>query len=79
MNLKICSVLLLFLGLAEKSLANDSVVEVGTSGLIFSEEKNISMIKEKLDISEREISVQYEFSNDSKNDIEVIVKELGSE
>lgn len=53
--------------------ANDSVVEVGSSGLFFSQEKDISMVKEKLEISPRQISVQYEFENTSNREIEVTV------
>jgi hypothetical protein len=65
--------ILLFAGIYFRCEANDSVVEVSSSGLVFSQEKNISMVSEKLEISPKEISVQYEFENTSKKEIEVTV------
>jgi len=68
--------ILLFAGIYFRCEANDSVVEVSSSGLVFSQEKNISMVSEKLEISPKEISVQYEFENTSKKEIEVTVASL---
>ncbi len=65
--------ILLCIGIYLRCEANDSVVEVSSSGLVFSEEKDISMVSEKLEISPKQISVQYEFENTFKREIEVTV------
>jgi hypothetical protein len=63
--------LLLLLASVESTLGNDSGAEMGASGLQFKEEKNISMEREDLYISQEKIEVTYAFKNHSDSDITI--------
>jgi len=51
------------------ALANDSAASVALGGIQLKRESRISMEKEKLTISEKKITVEYEFLNDTDQDI----------
>src|SRR6266567_5106491 len=51
------------------SVANDSAASVAAGGVVLKHEARISMEKEHLSISEKEIVVEYEFLNETDQDI----------
>ena len=53
--------------------ANETAAEIAASGIVFKEEKNISIEKEDLYISQDKIEVAYVFKNHSSKDIITIV------
>lgn len=55
------------------ALANDSVAELGTGGLVLSRSDVIAMEREDLFISPSRVTVDYVFRNMSKRDVETIV------
>ena len=54
-------------------LANDSIAELATGGLVFTKSKDIEMRSEDLFISTKEIRVHYRFYNHSDHDVVVHV------
>jgi hypothetical protein len=63
----------LWLLLATSALANDGYSEIGIGGLVLNDTDKISMDREELYVSEKEIRVEYEFSNLTDKDIEASV------
>jgi hypothetical protein len=55
------------------ALANDSIAELGTGGLILSRTDAIIMEKEDLFISQEKVTVDYVFRNQSDKDVDTIV------
>lgn len=55
------------------TLANDSTARIGSTGIELVKTNSIQMKKEILEISEKTITVNYEFVNISPNDIETLV------
>lgn len=55
------------------ALANDSIAELGTGGLILSRTDAITMAKEDLFISMDKVTVDYVFKNETDKDVEAIV------
>jgi hypothetical protein len=55
------------------ALANDSIAELGTGGLILSRTDAISMEKENLFISMDKVQVDYVFRNTTEKDVEALV------
>lgn len=55
------------------AMANDSVAELGTGGLVLSRSDVVAMEKEDLYISPSKVTVDYVFRNMSKEDVETIV------
>lgn len=64
----VCSVLA-----SAPALANDSIAELGTGGLILSRTDAISMAKEDLFISKDKVTVDYVFKNETDKDVEAVV------
>ncbi len=66
-----------FLGLwflmATSAFANDGYSEIGLGGLVLKNTTKISMDREDLYVSEKEIRVEYEFSNLTEQDVEASV------
>jgi hypothetical protein len=60
---------LLLLGAALPLAANDSDASVGLGGVVLTREPRISMESERLTISLSKVTVEYEFLNESDNDI----------
>lgn len=56
--------------LAPAALANDGVASVSAGGIVFGKTDAIAMKKEVLNVSHKLISVDYEFLNESGNDVE---------
>src|SRR3954453_5825560 len=68
------SVLALALALsAAPALANDSVAELGTGGLILSRSDAVSMRSEDLFISPQKVTVDYVFHNNTDKNVDAIV------
>lgn len=65
--------LALSLFLATPSLANDSVAEIGTGGLVLGRSDAIAIDREELFVSLDRIDVAYRFRNHREEDIETIV------
>jgi hypothetical protein len=55
------------------ALANDSVSELGTGGIIMSRTDAVRMQSEKLSISTEEVTVDYVFKNETDNDVQATV------
>jgi hypothetical protein len=55
------------------AFANDSAASVGAGGLQLNKEARISMLKERLTITPEELTVEYEFLNDTDKDITIEV------
>jgi hypothetical protein len=58
---------------AAPALANDSVAELGTGGLILSRSDAVSMRSEDLFISPQKVTVDYVFHNNTDKDVDAIV------
>ncbi|MGW8390403.1 DUF4424 family protein [Pseudoduganella sp. HUAS MS19] len=58
------------LALPTTALANDGIAAVGVGGIVFGKTDAIAMKKEVLNISHNLISVDYEFLNESANEVE---------
>lgn len=58
---------------AAPALANDSVAELGTGGLILSRSDAVSMESEDLYISPEKVTVDYVFRNNTDKDVDAIV------
>ncbi len=58
------------LTLSNAALANDGIAAVGVGGIVFGKTDAIAMKKEVLSISHNLISVDYEFLNESANEVE---------
>ena len=58
---------------AAPALANDSIAELGTGGLILSRTDAVSMLSENLSISPSKVDVDYVFRNQTDADVEAIV------
>ncbi|MFZ2100647.1 MAG: DUF4424 domain-containing protein [Oricola sp.] len=65
--------LVLLMLLATPALANDSVAEIGTGGIILAHSETISLDREDLAISLDRIDVSYDFRNHSDRDVRTIV------
>lgn len=65
--------LLVAAGIASPALANDTMAEVKTGGLIFAQSDDVSMVQEDLFISASEVRVDYVFENTSDKDVESLV------
>lgn len=66
----ICIYLLLLFSSCEACVyANETAAEIAASGIVFKEEKNISIEKEELYISLDKVEVAYVFKNNSNKDI----------
>ncbi|MGZ2482386.1 hypothetical protein ACVITL_000909 [Rhizobium pisi] len=65
--------LLVAAGIASPALANDTMAEVKTGGLIFAQSDDVSMAEEDLFISASEVRVGYVFENTSDKDVESLV------
>ncbi|MGO6676514.1 DUF4424 domain-containing protein [Rhizobium leguminosarum] len=65
--------LLVAAGIASPALANDTMAEVKTGGLIFAQSDDVSMAEEDLFISASEVRVDYVFENSSDKDVESLV------
>jgi len=68
----VCFILILFF-CKPLSYANETAAEIAASGIVFKEEKNISIEKEDLYISQDKVEVAYVFKNHSSDDIKTIV------
>ena len=60
-------------GSAAPALANDSVAELGTGGLVLSRSDSVSMESEDLFLSRDKVTVDYVFRNTSDKDVDTIV------
>ena len=58
---------------AAPALANDSVAELGTGGLILSRSDAVAMQSEDLFISPEKVTVDYVFHNNTDRDVDSIV------
>lgn len=58
---------------AGPALANDSIAELGTGGIILSRTDAVSMLSENLSISMDRVTVDYVFKNQTDKDVEPIV------
>ncbi|NKL84335.1 DUF4424 domain-containing protein [Rhizobium leguminosarum] len=65
--------LLVAAGIASPALANDTLAEIKTGGLIFAQSDDVSMAQEDLFISASEVRVDYVFENSSDKDVESLV------
>jgi len=65
-SLTLFTVVLAYAAVAD---ANDSAASKSSGGIVLTREAHISMEKERLTISEKKITVEYEFLNDSDEDI----------
>ncbi|ANM09428.1 MULTISPECIES: DUF4424 domain-containing protein [unclassified Rhizobium] len=65
--------LLVAAGIASPALANDTMAEVKTGGLIFAQSDDVSMVQEDLFISASQVRVDYLFENTSGKDVESLV------
>ena len=61
------------LGAAGPTAANDSTVTVGAGGLVYTTSSKIRIERENLSISEKEVTVAYDFFNESDEDISTLV------
>jgi hypothetical protein len=55
------------------ALANDSVAELGTGGIIVSRTDAVSMLSEDLSISLEKVTVNYVFKNETDKDVDAVV------
>ena len=62
------AVVFAFISFATRS-ANDSAASVAAGGIVLKQGSRISIQKERLTISKHKITVEYEFSNDSADDV----------
>ncbi|NKL35349.1 DUF4424 domain-containing protein [Rhizobium leguminosarum bv. viciae] len=67
------SVGLVAAGIVSSALANDTLAEIKTGGLIFAQSDDVSMAEEDLFISASEVRVDYVFENSSDKDVESLV------
>jgi hypothetical protein len=67
--LKRSMALLVFAAILPTARANDSAASSAAGGIQLKREPRISMAKEKLTISKKKITVEYEFINESDQDI----------
>lgn len=65
--------LIVAVAIASPALANDTMAEVKTGGLIFAQSDDVSMAEEDLFISASEVRVDYVFENSSDKDVESLV------
>jgi len=65
--------ILIFFYCKTLSYSNETAAEIAASGIIFKEEKNISIEKEDLYISQDRVEVSYVFKNHSSEDIKTII------
>ncbi|MDR9812522.1 DUF4424 domain-containing protein [Rhizobium hidalgonense] len=65
--------LLVAAGMASPALANDTMAEVRTGGLIFAQSDDVSMVEEDLFISASQVRVDYVFENTSDKDVDSLV------
>ena len=65
--------LLFMASFLNSATANDSAAEISASGILFKEEKNISIENEDLFISLKKVEVSYVFKNHSDKDISIEV------
>ncbi len=70
-NIALSLIVLLFSIIS--ALANDSLAEMNTGGLVFVYSPNVEMVSEELYVSTKEIRVDYIFRNNSEKDIRSIV------
>lgn len=68
-NTAMTSLVLAISPLEQLSYANDTAAEIAVGGIQFKEEKNISIEREELFISQKRVEVNYLFRNHSKTDI----------
>jgi hypothetical protein len=73
MKLLFIAALLIGAAAVVPAIANDSTAQLGTGGLIFLTNEDISMDSEDLSISQTEVKVVYEFTNKSEADQHVLV------
>ena len=59
--------------LASPALANDTMAELGTGGLVYLQTDAIEMAEEHLFVSENEIKVDYTFHNKTDKDVEALI------
>jgi hypothetical protein len=71
--LKLFTLLVAAAAIASPALANDTMAEVKTGGLIFAQSDDVSMAEEDLFISSSEVRVAYVFENTSDKDVESLV------
>ena len=50
-------------------LANDGAAEVALGGIRLKQERRVAMVKERLFISKKKVRVEYEFRNESSEDV----------
>ncbi|MDW6020703.1 DUF4424 domain-containing protein [Mesorhizobium sp. BAC0120] len=55
------------------ALANDSIAELGTGGIILSQTGAVSMLSENLSISPEKVVVDYVFKNETDKDVDAVV------
>ncbi|MGO7207352.1 DUF4424 family protein, partial [Rhizobium ruizarguesonis] len=65
--------LIVAVAIASPALANDTMAEIKTGGLIFAQSDDVSMAEEDLFISASEVRVDYVFENSSDKDVESLV------
>lgn len=58
---------------ASPALANDSVAELGTGGIVMSRTDAVSMLSENLFLSTDKVTVDYVFKNQTDKDVEALV------
>ena len=71
--MKLFALLAAAAAIASPVLANDTLAEVKTGGLIFAQTDDVSMAQEDLFISSSEVRVAYIFENTSNKDVESLV------
>ncbi|MFS8145441.1 DUF4424 domain-containing protein [Rhizobium sp. BR 249] len=71
--MKLFTLLVAAAAIASPALANDTMAEVKTGGLIFAQSDDVSMAEEDLFISASEVRVGYVFENMSDKDVESLV------
>jgi hypothetical protein len=71
--MKLFALLAAAAAIASPVLANDTLAEVKTGGLIFAQSDDVSMAQEDLFISSSEVRVDYIFENTSGKDVENLV------
>ncbi|EJZ20464.1 DUF4424 domain-containing protein [Rhizobium sp. Pop5] len=70
---KLFTLLVATAAIASPALANDTLAEVKTGGLVFAQSEDVSMAEEDLFISASEVRVDYVFENTSDKDVESLV------
>lgn len=71
--MKLFTLLVAAAAIASPALANDTMAEVKTGGLIFAQSDDVSMAEEDLFISASQVRVGYVFENMSDKDVESLV------